>query len=81
MNLPPAPPFFVFPVPFLDCEDLQTCAGFIGLNPKPCTLNTSSFQKRTVCSCLLGLLPDGCSIVNQTEFSSVVLAAMLSIVL
>lgn len=21
--LPPAPPFFVFPVPFLDCEDLH----------------------------------------------------------
>jgi len=23
--LPPAPPFFVFPVPFLDCDDLHTC--------------------------------------------------------
>ena len=26
VNLPPAPPFFVFPVPFLDCDDLQTYA-------------------------------------------------------
>lgn len=35
VNLPPAPPFFAFPVPFLDCEDLQTCAGLIGSNSKP----------------------------------------------
>ena len=35
VNLPPAPPFFVFPVPFLDCDDLQICAGLMGSNPKP----------------------------------------------
>ena len=78
VNLPPAPPFFVFPVPFLDCEDLQTCAGLSGSNPTPQTsLAFKSIQYEAV---FFGLLPDVCNIINQTVSLGVVLAAMVRFV-